>query len=537
MVSRALGSETAKLPFTWSDKPDVPERHAAWAQHPGKLKADGSPVTVFVFNKTKAPARVAFARNALRRARTLRHPDLVKLVEGIETETQIVIATEAVTPLARLDWHQLDPLLKCWGLYKMAHLLNFFHADCRLAHLNFSLETVQVTAAGEWKLTGLDLADAELPNPFSVGMIDGVTEHRYPPEMANANWSAFAAHPLHAVDAWAFGCLVYELYIKQAPLQTRQEVLAATQGTRPASVHVSLYTAFRHLVRPEPKMRGTLDKFLKQTGGPNGFFDNHFVKTSLFLEHITLKSVAEKEAFASQLAEHVNEFPLAFTKYKILPELCQAVEYGGVGARGIPSVLRIGQRLDEDDVQKMLVPLIVRLFASTDRSIRVSLLSQLDEYHRYLDANTISDAIYPSLCTGFSDSNAIVREHTLRSILVIADKLNEKILNNTLLRFLAKLQTDPEPGIRTNTTILLGKLATKLRPQIAQSVLVPAFTRAFKDSFPPARIAGMAAIGVTHELYPLADICNRILPHVMPLLMDPEKPVRQQAFKILDIFV
>lgn len=50
---------------------------------------------------------------------------------------------------------------------------------------------------------------------------------------------------------------------------------------------------------------------------------------------------------------------------------------------------------------------------------------------------------------------------------------------------------DTEPPIRANTTILLGNLAPHLGEATQKRVLLNAFTRALKDGFPPARIAGI----------------------------------------------
>ena len=162
--------------------------------------------------------------------------------------------------------------------------------------------------------------------------------------------------------------------------------------------------------------------------------------------------------------------------------------------------------------------------------------------------------MYPHVATGFSDSNAYLRELTLKSMLVLAPKLSQKTLNQSLLKFLAKLQVRPdqmlhcgiacplpgvralalnlpghalrslpqsfclptadetpftvsmsskiiglpdqvdeEPGIRANTTILLGNLAGHLSEAACKRVLLNAFTRALRDAFPPARIAGVKA--------------------------------------------
>ena len=53
------------------------------------------------------------------------------------------------------------------------------------------------------------------------------------------------------------------------------------------------------------------------------------------------------------------------------------------------------------------------------------------------------------------------------------------------------VKVDEEPAIRANTTILLGNLANYLSEATCKRVLLNAFTRALKDSFPPARAAGV----------------------------------------------
>lgn len=50
---------------------------------------------------------------------------------------------------------------------------------------------------------------------------------------------------------------------------------------------------------------------------------------------------------------------------------------------------------------------------------------------------------------------------------------------------------DEEAPIRANTTILLGNLAAHLGEATQKRVLLNAFTRALKDTFPPARVAGL----------------------------------------------
>ena len=67
--------------------------------------------------------------------------------------------------------------------------------------------------------------------------------------------------------------------------------------------------------------------------------------------------------------------------------------------------------------------------------------------------SVVEEQIYPNVTTGFTDSNAYLRELTLKSMLTLAPKLSQKTLSNSLLKFLAKLQVSC-----TNLLLLLPLL-------------------------------------------------------------------------------
>ncbi len=57
-----------------------------------------------------------------------------------------------------------------------------------------------------------------------------------------------------------------------------------------------------------------------------------------------------------------------------------------------------------------------------------------------------------------------------------------------VLRFLAKLQTDIEPAIRTNTTYCLAKIAPHVGAASREKILIPGLSKTLRDPFPPARV-------------------------------------------------
>lgn len=80
-----------------------------WSLHSGTKRDDGSPVSILIFdcaNNPNARSQLALAKNALRKLRTLRHPDVLKLLDSAETPTAVYIAVEPVRPLGPVlsDW-------------------------------------------------------------------------------------------------------------------------------------------------------------------------------------------------------------------------------------------------------------------------------------------------------------------------------------------------------------------------------------------------------------------------------------------------
>jgi SCY1-like protein 1 len=85
------------------------------------------------------------------------------------------------------------------------------------------------------------------------------------------------------------------------------------------------------------------------------------------------------------------------------------------------------------------------------------------------------------------------------------------------------MQVDPEPSIRTNTCILLGRLGPTLGYNTKRKVLVPAFSRALKDSFVHARVAALMAFTATIEVFEIDELATKVIPNMSFALVDKEK--------------
>ena len=112
-----------------------------------------------------------------------------------------------------------------------------------------------------------------------------------------------------------------------------------------------------------------------------------------------------------------DDFPEEFFKMKILPELLNSVEFGGGGPRVFAFVLKIGSKLSDDEYEARLNPVIIRLFSSPDRQMRICLLESLSQMIDHLSQKVVTDKIFPQLvCHCFTyPSNLLIILRSLDS--------------------------------------------------------------------------------------------------------------------------
>ncbi|EPS37165.1 hypothetical protein H072_9244 [Dactylellina haptotyla CBS 200.50] len=533
-LKSAVASAVSRGPafgYSLGDRVDLSD--SIWALHNGTKKEDGSKCSIFAFDINANKSRLPLAKNALRKWRTLRHPGVVKVLDTLETDTNIYVATERVVPLG---WHVKRQALNTetikWGLYSLSTTMRFINEDASSIHGNLRVSSIYTTESGEWMLAGFEVLSSlkeEDPAIYKYGGLLPDSSRYAAPEISRGGWDGLKNQAIHVTDSWNMGTLMYEIF--------NGYFMSSDQLTQTKSIPPQMGTPYKRLTQTNPKMRLPIAHFLEQGKRSGGFFDTPLIRCSEFIENMGVKDEREREEFLQNLEDTKDQFPEEFFKAKVLPELLKSVEYGGGGPKVFSVVLMIAEKLSDEEWEASITPAVVRLFASPDRAIRVFLLDNLPKMIDHLSKKVVSDNIFPQLVTGFSDVAPVVREQTVKSILVIINKLSDRQINGDLLKYLAKTQNDEQPGIRTNTTICLGKIAKNLGSHTRSKVLVAAFTRSLRDPFIHARNAALMALAATAEVFDDNDCATKCLPAICPALIDKEKVIRVQAQKTLEIFL
>ncbi|XP_060904251.1 N-terminal kinase-like protein isoform X2 [Labrus mixtus] len=450
------------------------------------------------------------------------------------TEKSLYLVTEQVTSLsvhlkAQAEKGGAGDLEVSWGLHQIVKALSFLVNDCHLLHNNLGVWSVFVDRAGEWKLGGLDHVAPEQGDPSGVSLpapkaVYPDMEKYDPPETPNSSGEKWAG------EVWRLGCLIWEVFNGPLPRTSSLRSLG--------KIPKALVPHYCELVGANPRARPNPARFLQNSRAPGGFLSNSFVESNLFLEEIQIKEPAEKQQFFQDLSDNLDSFPEDFCKHKVLPQLLTAFEFGNAGAVVLTPLFKVGKFLSAEEYQQKIIPVIVKMFSSTDRAMRIRLLQQMEQFIQYLNEAAVNSQIFPHVVHGFTDTNPAIREQTVKSMLLLAPKLNETNLNQELMRHFARLQARDEQGpIRCNTTVCLGKIASYLNAGTRQRVLISAFSRATKDPFPASRSAGVLGFAATHNFYSITEIAARILPTLCAITVDPDKSVRDQAFKAIKSFL
>lgn len=225
--------------------------------------------------------------------RTLRHPGIVKVIDVIESETNIYIITERISPLT---WHikrkSLSEETQKWGLYTVASTLKFINNDASSVHGSIRASSVYTSESGEWKLGGFEVLSSMNDDEaviYNYGTLVPGSNRYAPPEAASNGWSSIKKNPLAATDAYGLGILIYEAF--------NGGFVGSDQLAQSKSIPAIMVQSYRRLVNANPKLRMSAGTFLDQGKKAGSFFETPLIHITEGAESLGLKSETERDEF------------------------------------------------------------------------------------------------------------------------------------------------------------------------------------------------------------------------------------------------
>lgn len=236
--------------------------------------------------------------------RTLRHPGVIKVLDTVETDTYIYMATERVTPLV---WparrKSLSVETSKWGLSTIANTLSFINDEALSIHGNVRLSSVYTSQSGEWRLGGFEVLSSMKDDDAAIykfGSFIPESSCYTPPEIGKSGWEAIKRNQVSAVDSYDFGILTFEVF--------NGCLITGDQIGQTKNVPPSMHQSYRRLLNANPKARLSITHFQDQGRRSGGFFETPLIKLAEGLESLGLKSDGERGEFLRLVTEFSRYF-------------------------------------------------------------------------------------------------------------------------------------------------------------------------------------------------------------------------------------
>lgn len=141
------------------------------------------------------------------------------------------------------------------------------------------MSSVFVNRAGEWKLLGLEYiygVQDQAPYKYLSTLDCYISPEKSP--LGGSNFNSNDRRYDNGIDSWALGCLIWEIFNGALPNINALK--------NPGKIPKRLIQTYMALLNPIPEKRLSPAKFINFCRQSDGFMNNHFVDTLLFLEEI-----------------------------------------------------------------------------------------------------------------------------------------------------------------------------------------------------------------------------------------------------------
>jgi len=540
-----MGNTNSGLPY---DEGAKLEYASHWALSEGtKRTPEADKVCILKFDKTQKDKKDIAMRN-FSKMRTLKHPGCLPYLDGVDLETALVIVTEPCVSLeawmnARLaekddrslgrtsaDFNTSITQEITWGIKCILNALHFLHT-ANMAHGYLSPNAIFVMPNGDWKLGAFELTcNLSIPEDESFFKRSNMYlgNPYLSPERTNIDrGDILFRNAFGVVDIWALAQCIESIY------GTFQMPVPPAYGK-----YMDKMSSVEFRKRPSAKQLLAC-----------ALFTTEYIKLLESLGENALNSLQDAANTMGNVMSHITSIPPFLCVYKVLPTIVQSLsmcirDFQQRDAReacrqtislalGLLASMVEQNKISEKEYTEKCLPGQVQLWSMSDRSVRTSLLRTSRTLIGFTPNKVVNEHIFDPMLAGFADSNMGMREDTLKNLVHVVDKLEGKHMLDKLVRCIVNLQNDTEPSLRTNATIFLGKIATKLEDSVRQRIVYPAFVKAMKDPFLHCRLAGLKASMACIQLVDLVSLVNRMLPQVGILAMDSHPDVRELALSVV----
>lgn len=359
---------------------------------------NGLQVTIFTQIKSR-PKEVTDLEKSSKRLKLLRHPNILRHIGFVCTETEVHLVTERVSPLY-LQFETADANEATSGIYDIAQALNFIHEKAGLSHNAVSIESIFVTEGGSWKLSSFEYAcHFEEATADHLKSIKRPKDIMPPEESDNRVGFPIDKKYGHCRDVYALGILL-GIFNKQTRF---------TSEIKTQDLEDLLEEILQKEYTNRPKVSELLD---------TAILASEYIQIVNFLQSITLKNKADKKRFFAGLIARLKKACISdeliakrIAKLLLSPVVLSETEAVELILPRLLTPIPIRPRVPSQGLitssmfARHVIPRIVDMMEIKIIHVRLALVRNFHRYVHMFDKTVLQDVVLPEILLGLHDSN------------------------------------------------------------------------------------------------------------------------------------
>ncbi|VDO32933.1 unnamed protein product [Haemonchus placei] len=369
-------------------KDDVPrdaKAYKLWSHIHQAVKNQSLPCTIFVKKLDSSDGSSKYYENGIKLLKQLKHPYILKFLDGASTANDVSLVTERVQMLDHsIESLSIDEIQS--GLYHILEAVLFLHTKASLSHNNLTPASIFVASNGEWKLGGI------VTNSCSLNSA-----------LPSVYLSICLQKSLVIVKEKDSARIQVSLNKAEEKVRSLREIAAQLTTGDPAQ-RIQLHVVFAH-----PALSNSLIQIIE------------------FCNTIHLRTDEEKDEFFRDIVPRLRCIPgdvvarrlsrLLLSRYVLLETRCQSELYP---ALLVPAGDQNGI-LSRDHFQRHMIPEILRLFKVRESAVRIVLLSHFNGYARYIPHERLVGFVTDEVIQGCFDSDSQLVAASLRALATLVE--------------------------------------------------------------------------------------------------------------------
>ncbi|VDM75747.1 unnamed protein product [Strongylus vulgaris] len=376
---------------------EVPRNAAAfklWTHIYPALRNKRVPCTVFLRKLEGADGALKYFENGIKLLKQLKHPNIVKFLEGACSVSDVSLITERVEMLDLSVRSMSIVEIQC-GLHHILEALLFLHSKASLSHNNISPGCIFVCNNGEWKLGGFEFTSS--PN-----LISEITESKFfksgtLPEFAPTKESNVSAQQF-ANDTFGFGKLIEYVLLDFSDEAVKLSLSAMLD-------HPALKNDLTELIN----FCSTIQ--LRESEEKQDFYEIGLLRTILLRSIVRRLRSLPGEVMAKRLCRLLLSRYVTAIFVSVVNKLTSQLQDENEGI------------LSRELYDAFMVPELLRLFRVREAAVRIALLSQFSRFATYIPHDRLGGFVTDEVLQGCHDSNSSLVSSSLRALATLVDIL------------------------------------------------------------------------------------------------------------------